>query len=195
MGAVGKLIFKYGTMNSGKSIDLLKTNHSYREYGKKTLVYTTKYDNRFVEGKVASRIGISTEAILFDKDFDFIDSFYKYYKDKIDCVLIDEAQFLTKEQVLCLSSIANNTDVTIIAYGLKTDFQNKLFEGSEALIIYASYLEEIKTVCAYCNEKAKLNLRIHNGKPIYKGEQIQIGGNESYIAVCCKHYISPKELK
>jgi len=111
---------------------------------------------------------------------------------KIYCVLIDEAQFLKKEHVLQLIKIVDELNIPVMAFGLKNDFRNELFEGSKYLLIYADKIEEMKTICWFCPHKATMNLRIHNGKPVYEGEQVQIGGNESYYPVCRKHYFHPQ---
>lgn len=186
------LYFRYGSMGAGKSIDLLKVNHNYREQGKRTLLFTPIIDVRYGIGKITSRIGISEEANVVDDSFD-IYSFTKDVTDsgnKIFAVLVDEAQFLTKEHVFQLTKIVDQLNIPVMAFGLKNDFSNNLFEGTEALLIYADKIEEIKTICTKekCGRKATMNLRLNNGEPVYEGEQIQIGGDESYIPVCRKHY-------
>lgn len=189
---MAKLYYRYGSMGAGKSIDLLKVNHNYLEQGKKTILLTPSVDDRYGVGKITSRIGLSEDATPIDKPFNI----YKFIceqkavHNEIYAILIDEAQFLTKNQVIELSKIVDDFDIPVMAFGLKNDFSNKLFSGSEALLIYADSIEEIKTVCTKntCNKKATMNLRLSDGKPVRQGEQIQIGGNESYVPVCRSHY-------
>lgn len=182
------LYFRYGSMGAGKSIDLLKVNHNYQEQGKNTLLFTPAVDDRYGVGRITSRIGISEPAIAVDKSFDIYD--YVSKEEDLYVVLVDEAQFLTKKQVIQLSNIVDDLNIPVMTFGLKNDFSNNLFEGTEALLIYADKIEEIKTICTKesCGKKATMNLRLHNGTPIYEGEQVQIGGDESYIPVCRKHY-------
>lgn len=188
---MAQLFYTYSTMSAGKSLDLLKVNHNYREQGKKTLLFTPRIDTRNGEGKITSRIGIQEDALSVDYEFNF----YEYVKrnkivsEKVYCILIDEAQFLSREQIVQLSRVVDMLDIPVMCYGLKNDFQNNLFEGSEALLLYADKIIEIKTICAKdtCGKKAIMNLRLSDGKPVYEGEQIQIG-DEEYIPVCRKHY-------
>lgn len=178
-------------MNSGKSLEVLKVAHNYEEQGKKVLLFTPEINNRDGEGKIASRIGISRDAIMIDEHMNIAIEVHRCLTKgvKVNCVLIDEAQFLTKEHVYQLTEIADKFDIPVIAYGLKNTFDNKLFEGSKALLIYANKIEEIKTVCYFCDKKAIHNLRIDkNGNAVTEGKIIQIGGNESYIPVCRKCY-------
>lgn len=184
--------FRYGSMGAGKSIDLLKVNHNYREQGKRTILLTPSIDDRSGVGKISSRIGLSESATPVDVDFNV----YEYISgeqndsDMIYAVLVDEAQFLTKEQVIQLSEVVDYLNIPVMAFGLKNDFSNNLFEGTEALLIYADKIEEIKTICTKsdCGKKATMNLRLNNGAPVYEGEQVQIGGDESYVPVCRVHY-------
>lgn len=191
---MAQLFFKYGAMNSSKSASLLMTKHNYEEQGKNVLLFTSALDNRDGVGNVSSRVGISQPAIAINKDSDIqniVKEHESYPYITCDCILIDEAQFLTKQQVKQLAYIVDSLEIPVIAYGLKNDFQNSLFEGSEALLIYADKIEEIKTICWYCHKKGTMNLRLNDGKPVYSGEQVQIGGNESYVPVCRKHYNEP----
>lgn len=185
--------FKYGTMNAGKSIDLLKVNHNYIEQGKKTLLFTPAVDDRYGVGKITSRIGVEEEAIISDETFDFF-TYIKRYSvlEDIYCVLIDEAQFLRKEQIIQLTKVVDDLDIPVMCFGLKNDFQNNLFEGSEAMLLYFDKSEEIKTICSKedCGKKAIMNLRLADGRPIYEGEQVEIGGNEAYLPLCRKHYFN-----
>lgn len=182
---MAKLYFRYGTMNSGKSIEVLRTAHNYEEQGKSVLLFTPAIDNRYGTGLVSSRIGMQKTAVIIDGHTDM----YALAKaQKPHCVLIDECQFLSRSQVDQLTDICDDLDIPVIAYGLRSDFQGQLFEGSLQLFAIADKIEEIKTVCWYCDRKAVMNMRCKDGHPVFEGEQIQIGGNESYIPVCRKCY-------
>ncbi len=188
---MAQLFFKYGAMNSGKSIDILKVAHNYEEQGKPVVLMTSGVDDRSGRGIIASRIGLERKVKPIMDDTNIYDYVNKMDR-KIYCVLIDEAQFLKKEHVLQLIKIVDELNIPVMAFGLKNDFRNELFEGSKYLLIYADKIEEMKTICWFCPHKATMNLRIHDGKPVYEGEQVQIGGNESYYPVCRKHYFHPK---
>ncbi|AGR63892.1 thymidine kinase [Limosilactobacillus reuteri TD1] len=188
---MAQLFFKYGAMNSGKSIDILKVAHNYEEQGKPAVLMTSGVDDRSGRGIIASRIGLERKVKPIMDDTNIYDYVNKMDR-KIYCVLIDEAQFLKKEHVLQLIKIVDELNIPVMAFGLKNDFRNELFEGSKYLLIYADKIEEMKTICWFCPHKATMNLRIHNGKPVYEGEQVQIGGNESYYPVCRKHYFHPQ---
>lgn len=188
---MAQLYFKYGTMNSGKSIEILKTAHNYEEQFKTVKLMTPSIDTRSGKGVVSSRIGLSKKADIIEPTSSVFD-LVKLDLDKrdIDCILVDEAQFLTVDQVRDLAKITDCLNIPIMAFGLRTDFKGRLFEGSKALFELADKIIEIKTICWKCNKKATMNLRLVNEKPVYEGEQIQIGGNESYISVCRKHYFN-----
>ena len=188
---MAQLFFKYGAMNSGKSIDILKVAHNYEEQGKPVVLMTSGVDDRSGRGIIASRIGLERKVKPIMDDTNIYDYVNKMDR-KIYCVLIDEAQFLKKEHVLQLIKIVDELNIPVMAFALKNDFRNELFEGSKYLLIYADKIEEMKTICWFCPHKATMNLRIHNGKPVYEGEQVQIGGNESYYPVCRKHYFHPQ---
>lgn len=189
---MAQLFFKYGTMNSGKSIDILKTAHNYEEQGKRCLLFTSAIDNRTKVGEISSRIGIHHDAIpVYDETNLFAITKEHHHDIDIDCVLVDEAQFLKKHHIIELTHIVDTLDIPVMTWGLKNDFQNHLFEGSQNLLIYADKIEEIKTVCWFCNKKATMNIRLVDGHPVYEGESIQIGGNESYVSVCRHHYHHP----
>lgn len=191
MITMAQLFFRYGAMNSGKSIELLKVAHNYREQGKEVLLLTSALDNRSGIGQISSRIGISAEATPVGSEVDVYALISEIIAmEKIYCVLVDESQFLSKENVYDLSKVVDDFNVPVICYGLKTDFMNNLFEGSEALLIYSDKLEEIKTICKHCAKKATLTTRLVNGTPVYSGEQVQIG-SEEYVSVCRKHYYEP----
>ena len=188
---MAQLFFKYGAMNSGKSIDILKVAHNYEEQGKPVVLMTSGVDDRSGRGIIASRIGLERKVKPIMDATNIYDYVNKMDR-KIYCVLIDEAQFLKKEHVLQLIKIVDELNIPVMAFGLKNDFRNELFEGSKYLLIYADKIEEMKTICWFCPHKATMNLRIHDGKPVYEGEQVQIGGNESYYPVCRKHYFHPQ---
>lgn len=196
---MAQLFFKYGCMNSGKSIELLKIAHNYEEQGKKVMVLTSALDNRSGVGAVSSRIGIGRPAIPISREDNILQiinaalsktTFVDGQAVWPECILVDEAQFLTAQQITDLATVVDAQNVPVICFGLKTDFQGRLFEGSKALFEMADKLEEIKTVCLWCGHKATMNLRTNNGKPVYDGEQVQIGDQE-YLSVCRYHYINP----
>lgn len=191
---MAQLFFKYGAMNSGKSIEILKVAHNYEEQNKPVVLMTSGLDTRAGVGQVASRIGIEKDAIPIFSETDLLDVVanipYKPY-----CVLIDEAQFLTKAHVLSLTKIVDQLKIPVMAFGLKNDFRNELFEGSKYLLLYADKIEEMKTICWFCHKKAIMNLRYVDEKPVYEGEQVQIGGNEAYFPVCRQHYFAPTMKK
>lgn len=193
---MAKLYYKWGCMSSNKSLQLLTVAHNYEAQNKPVKVFTPAIDDRSGKGVVASRVGLQREAIPIEPHDDFYEIMEEHfeYSDEapIFCVLIDEAQFLTREQIKQLARVVDDYDTPVMAFGLKTDFQNNLFEGSAALLTYADKIEEMKTICTVCNRRAILNLRIHNGRPVYEGEQIQIGGDESYLPVCRKHFFDYK---
>lgn len=179
-------------MNSGKSFDLLKVAYNYEEQGKRVIVMTSGVDDRAGVGKVSSRVGEERSAIPIQEDTDIFTMVESAGRD-LYCVLVDEAQFLQKNHIEDLARIVDQLGIPVMAYGLKTDFQNNLFEGSENLLIQADKLEEIKTICWYCDRKAIQNLRLtEDGEPAKDGEQIMIGGNDRYLPVCRKHYHEPK---
>ncbi|PRM14704.1 Thymidine kinase [Haemophilus influenzae] len=186
---MAKLYFYYSTMNAGKSTTLLQSSYNYRERDMNTLVYTAAIDDRFGVGKVTSRIGISQDAFLFRSETNLFDEINAHLKkEKVHCVLVDEAQFLSKQQVYQLSNIVDKLKIPVLCYGLRTDFQAELFEGSKYLLAWADQLEELKTIC-YCGRKANFVLRLNDqGEVIKEGAQIQIGGNDSYLSVCRLHY-------
>lgn len=188
---MAQLFFKYGAMNSGKTIEILKVAHNYEEQNKPVVLMTSGLDDRDGIGKVASRIGLKREATpIFTET-----NVYEYIKamtPKPYCVLIDEAQFLEEQHVRQFAQVVDDLKVPVMAFGLKNDFRNELFEGSKYLLLYADKLEELKTICWFCHKKASMNLRMLDGQPVYDGEQIQIGGNESYFPVCRKHYLNPE---
>lgn len=188
---MAQLFFKYGAMNSGKSIEILKVAHNYEEQGKSVIILTSAVDDRAGVGKIASRIGMQRAAVPVKSTTNIFD-YVKATDQTAACVLIDEAQFLNKAHILQLTQIVDELNIPVMTFGLKNDFRNQLFEGSKYLLIYADKIEEMKTICWFCTKKAIMNLRISDGKPVYEGEQVMIGGNESYYPVCRKHYFHPK---
>ncbi|HFI0419552.1 TPA: thymidine kinase [Streptococcus suis] len=188
---MAQLYYKYGTMNSGKTIEILKVAHNYEEQGKPVVIMTSALDTRDAFGVVSSRIGMRREAVAIDDEMDIF-GYIQKIQPRPYCVLIDEAQFLRRHHVYDLARVVDELDVPVMAFGLKNDFRNELFEGSKHLLLLADKLDEIKTICQYCSKKATMVLRTQDGKPTYEGAQIQIGGNETYIPVCRKHYFSPE---
>lgn len=186
---MAKLYFYYSTMNAGKSTTLLQSSFNYRERGMNTLLLTAAFDDRFGVGKVSSRIGLSQEADLFSDSMDL----YKHVLNKhaeqdFNCVLVDEAQFLTKDQVWQLSEVCDQIGIPVLCYGIRTDFQGQLFEGSQWLLAWADVLQELKTIC-HCGKKANMVVRIDaQGKAIKEGTQVEIGGNDRYVSLCRGHF-------
>jgi len=187
---MAKLYFYYSAMNAGKSTILLQSAHNYKEMGMDSLLFTPTIDSRYARGKIHSRIGLSADAVMFDDGMDL----YQYTRNeatnnpKLQCVLVDEAQFLNKKQVTQLSEIVDKLNLPVLAYGLRSDFQGEPFEGSKYLLVWADNLVEIKTIC-HCGKKAIMNTRIDaSGRVMRTGEQVQIGGNENYIPMCRKHF-------
>ena len=186
---MAKLYFYYSAMNAGKSTILLQSSYNYRERGMNTLILAPEIDTRVGIGKVASRIGLESEATTFNTADNLLSQVTTTHEQSpIHCVLVDEAQFLTRVQVRQLSDVCDSLGIPVLAYGLRTDFQGNLFEGSEALLAWADSLIEIKTIC-HCGSKATMVLRIDAaGNAIKDGQQVQIGGNERYLSVCRKHF-------
>ena len=187
---MAQLFFKYGAMNSGKSIEIVKVAHNYEEQNKPVKIFTSAVDTRTKVGLVASRTGLEREATPITDDMDLFEEIAAI-DTELYCILIDEAQFLKKHHILELARVVDQLNIPVMAFGLKNDFSNELFEGSKYLLIYADKIEELKTICWYCHRKATMNLRINDGEPVYTGEQIQIGGNESYLPVCRSCYHNP----
>ena len=190
---MAKLSFRYSSMNSGKSTQLLQIAHNYEELGGEILIIKPALDTRD-NAYIKSRIGLGREVHLLSKKEDNLFEFVKKYKTKLNCILVDEAQFLTKEQVWQLTDIADILDISVITFGLRTDFQGQLFEGSEWLLAWADEVEEIQTISVcHCGKKARFVLRVDdNGNVIEDGEQVVCGGNERYISVCRKHFKEKK---
>lgn len=187
---MASLYFKYAAMNSGKSTQLLQAQYNYFERGMNPLALTASIDNRNGTGKISSRLGIYHPADTFDKTTDLFAYIEKLHAQKhIDVVFIDESQFLSEAQVIQCAKIVDEIDIPVLCYGLKTDFMGKLFTGSEALLRFADNIEEIKAIC-WCGKKATMTARISpKGEMMKSGEQIAIGGNEMYTALCRKHFM------
>jgi len=184
---VAKLFFYYSSMNAGKSTTLLQSAHNYRERGMRPLLFTPRLDTRATEGRVTSRIGLDAEAHAFTPA-DNLHAIVRDQAEPIHCVLVDEAQFLSRAQVFQLGEIADALGVPVLTYGLRTDFQGNLFEGSQHLLAWADKLVEIKTIC-HCGSKATMVLRTDlDGIVLREGAQVEIGGNERYVSVCRKHF-------
>ena len=186
---MAKLYFYYSSMNAGKSTALLQSSYNYRERGMNTLVLAPQLDDRFGKGKVTSRIGIETDARSFVPEDDLLELVEARNKhSQVHCVLIDEAQFLTKEQVFQLGEVTDKMNIPVLAYGLRTDFQGEPFEGSKYLLAWSDNLKELKAICD-CGSKATMVVRFdEGGNAITEGSQIEIGGNDRYVSMCRKHF-------
>jgi thymidine kinase len=187
---MAKLYFYYASMNAGKSTTLLQADFNYRERGMETMLFTAAIDDRFEAGRIASRIAISAPATAFDGRTDLLRCVAdECERRKLACVLVDEAQFLSEAQVAQLARVCDELGVPVLAYGLRTDFQGRLFPGSARLLAIADSLVEIKSVCM-CGRKATMNLRVDEaGNAVSEGAQTEIGGNDRYIALCRKHFM------
>ena len=178
---MAQLYYRYSTMNAGKSIELIKVAYNYEERGQRVMTLLPAIDDRYGVGVITSRIGIQREAMLVKDDTNILELFLaEKEKGEIDCVLIDECQFLRKHHVEELIEIVDTFNVPVMAYGLKNDFRNQLFEGSYYMLIYADKIEEIKTIC-WCGRKATMVARVVDGKIVKQGEQIVIGGTDMYV--------------
>ena len=186
---MAKLYFYYAAMNAGKSTTLLQADFNYRERGMGTMLWTAALDERQGAGTIGSRIGLHTEAHRYGADIDLFEAIAEELKRRpLDCVLVDEAQFLTTGHVLQLCRVADDLSIPVLCYGLRTDFQAQLFPGSAALLALADSLIELKAVCE-CGRKATMNLRVDaEGRAVAAGEQTEMGGNDRYVALCRKHF-------
>ncbi|MGK0550717.1 thymidine kinase [Enterococcus faecalis] len=191
---MAQLFFKYGAMNSGKTIEILKVAHNYEEQDKPVVIMTSGLDTRDGVGMVSSRIGLKREAIPIFEETNVYDVVCGL-ADTPYCVLVDESQFLSKHHVIEFARVVDELGIPVMAFGLKNDFRNELFEGSKYLLLFADKLEELKTICWFCHKKATMNLHYIDGKPVYEGDQVQIGGNEAYYPVCRRHYFYPELTK
>jgi len=186
---MAKLYFYYSSMNAGKSTALLQSSYNYKERGMNTLVLAPMLDDRYGAGKVTSRIGIDAAATVFRREDDLyalVDDLHA--KETLHCVLIDEAQFLTRDQVFALSDVTDKLNIPVLAYGLRTDFQGEPFEGSKYLLAWSDNLKELKAIC-HCGSKAIMVVRMDgDGNAVTQGSQVEIGGNDRYISMCRKHF-------
>jgi thymidine kinase len=190
---MAKLYFHYSSMNAGKSTALLQANHNYIERGMNTIIFTSINDQRYKESEINSRIGLSAKSNIFSDSVNLRKVIENSHKKKsIHCILIDEAQFLTKEHVRELGLVVDKLNIPVLTYGIRTDFKGELFEGSKYLLAWSDNIKEIKTVC-HCGNKATMVVRISdNGSVESEGEQLEIGGNERYVPLCRKHFNSKK---
>jgi len=182
---MAKLYFYYSAMNAGKTTTLLQSAHNYRERGMRVAILTPRLDDRAGAGVVASRIGLRADAVAFERD----DDLERWIRDditahgKLDCVLVDEAQFLTRAQVWQLSEVVDALRIPVLCYGLRTDFRGELFEGSQYLLAWADEINEIKTIC-HSGSKATMTVRVDEaGRAVQQGPQVEIGGNDRYVSV------------
>ena len=186
---MAKLYFHYSTMNAGKSTLLLQAAHNYRERGMKTCLMTAQLDNRAGTGQIASRIGIGQPAETFAPDEDLFAKLERITAaDEIACIFVDEAQFLSREQVWQLARVVDDLGIPVMCYGLRVDFQAALFPGSAALLALADEMREVRTIC-HCGKKATMVIRQDaTGRVLTDGDQVQIGGNETYVSLCRRHW-------
>ena len=190
---MAKLYFYYSSMNAGKSTTLLQADFNYRERGMETMLWTASLDHRYGQGYVTSRIGLKADADKFDPETDLWAAITtEHVQRPLACVLIDEAQFLSPQQVTQLAQIADEAGIPVLCYGLRTDFAAELFPGSAALLGLADNLVELKAVC-HCGRKSTMNLRVdETGRAVIDGAQTEIGGNDRYVAMCRKHFMEAR---
>ena len=186
---MAKLYFHYSTMNAGKSTALLQASHNYREGGMATYLLTAQFDTRAGEGRIASRIGIAEPADTFNPEEDMVAKVSaRLARGSVACVFIDEAQFLTRDQVWQLARVVDDLGVPVMCYGLRVDFRGELFPGSAALLALADEMREVRTICA-CGKKATMVMRKGpDGRALKDGAQVLIGGNETYVSLCRRHW-------
>ena len=186
---MAKLYFYYAAMNAGKSTTLLQADYNYRERGMETMLWTAAHDDRAGTGTIGSRIALSAAAHSYSSDIDLFEAVVEELKKrKLDCILVDESQFLSRDHVLQLCRVSDELGIPVLCYGLRTDFQGQLFEGSAALLALADALVELKAVCE-CGRKATMNLRVDaEGHAVASGAQTEIGGNDRYVALCRRHF-------
>ena len=186
---MAKLCFYYSAMNAGKTTALLQSAHNYRERGMLPVLFTPRLDNRHGVGVIRSRIGLESPALVFDREDNLFEQVQRRLSEQnVHCVLVDEAQFLTREQVFQLTEIVDRLNIPVLCFGLRTDFQGELFEGSRHLLAWADQLEELKTIC-HTGKKATMVVRVdEQGYALREGSQVEIGGNERYVSVSRKEF-------
>ncbi|MBU2882541.1 thymidine kinase [Psychrosphaera sp. B3R10] len=186
---MAQLYFYYSTMNAGKSTSLLQSAYNYVERGMYSAIFTAAIDDRTATGVVSSRIGLSQPADIFNSDTDLFQQISKIKENRaLHCVLVDESQFLLKNQVQQLTDVVDKLNVPVMCYGIRTDFQGELFEGSKYLLSWADKLVELKTIC-HCGKKANMVVRYgEDGHVVSSGDQVEIGGNDKYMSLCRKHF-------
>lgn len=186
---MAQLYFYYSAMNAGKSTALLQSAYNYKERGMHVEIFTAALDDRYGRGKVSSRIGLHADAHLFQAETELFEAINALHTaSSMNCVFIDEAQFLSKEQVKQLCKVVDELNIPVLAYGLRTDFLAETFAGSHYLLAWADKLVELKTIC-HCGRKANFVVRRdENGRVVREGEQVQVGGNDSYESMCRKHF-------
>ena len=186
---MAKLHFFYSTMNAGKSTALLQSNHNYIESNLKTLLFIPDEIAKKSNGKIISRIGLEAEAIVVSEEYEFFREIENKNFKEVSCIFVDEAQFLSQKQVHDLGKIADELNIPVMCYGIRTDFQGKLFEGSQELLALADNLKELKTICSLCDKKATMVVRLNEkGEVVLIGKKIVVGGNEIYKTLCRKHF-------
>lgn len=185
---MAQLYYRYSTMNAGKSIEVIKVAYNYEERGKRVLALIPGVDDRYGKGMITSRVGLQREATIVNEDTNILEVFMRENnRELVDCVVVDECQFLKKHHVEELVEIVDSFNIPVLAYGLKNDFRNELFEGSYYMLVYADKIEEIKTIC-WCGRKATMVARVMDDKIVKSGDQIMVGGNDMYVSLCRKHY-------
>jgi thymidine kinase len=186
---MAKLHFFYSTMNAGKSTALLQSNHNYLESGLRTMLFIPEELKEKSDSKIISRIGLEAKAKVVNKDYNFFSEIKKNSPRDINCIFVDEAQFLTREQVNNLGKVSDELNIPVMCYGIRTDFQGNLFEGSSTLLAIADNLVELKTICSECDKKATMVVRLdENGNVLLTGDKVLVGGNDIYKTVCRKHF-------
>jgi|TARA_B100000035_G_C21026770_1_gene566582 thymidine kinase len=186
---MAKLHFFYSTMNAGKSTALLQSNHNYLESGLRTMLFIPEELKEKSDSKIISRIGLEAKAKVVNKDYNFFSEINKNSPRDINCIFVDEAQFLTREQVNNLGKVSDELNIPVMCYGIRTDFQGNLFEGSSTLLAIADNLVELKTICSECDKKATMVVRLdENGNVLLTGDKVLVGGNDIYKTVCRKHF-------
>jgi thymidine kinase len=186
---MAKLYFYYSAMNAGKTTVLLQSAHNYRERGMTPLLFTPRLDDRYKVGVIRSRIGLESEAEIFESDDDLFQAVKaRLERENVHCVLVDEAQFLSRDQVFQLTEVVDRLNIPVLCFGLRTDFQGELFEGSRYLLAWADQLEELKTIC-HSGKKATMVVRVdEQGYALREGSQVEIGGNERYVSVSRREF-------